>query len=100
MTGDRKTAVYQTVRYFWQTYGVVLAGKNGGGRFKYAFVERMKELDEDISAGMHKDILHRRIRVILAEQRLYMIQFESCLDEFNTYLAALRLLDTIILHCI
>ena len=98
MTGDRKTDVYERVCNFWQTYGVVLAGENGGGTLKSAFVWKMKELDEDMRAGKGWDIIRRRVLDILGEQRLCMIQFECCLDEFNTYLDALRVLDTLLQH--
>ena len=58
----------------------------------------MGGLYEDIAAGMEKGIVHMRILDILGEQRMSMIQFETCVDEFNRYLAAFRLLDTIIQH--
>ena len=76
----------------------MLAGENRGGTLKSAFVWKMKELDEDMRAGKGWDIIHRRVLDILGEQRLCMIQFECCLDEFNAYLAALRVLDTLLQH--
>ena len=89
---------YRTVRVFWETYGAGLKTENGGETFKHDFVQKMGGLYEHIAAGTEKAIVHRRILDIGGEQRMYMIQFESCLDEFNRYLAALRLLDTIMHH--
>lgn len=97
-TTERKEDAYQTVRNFWQTYGVVLPQENGPDTFKYTFVQKLKQLDKDIDSGTHKVIIHRTILDILSQQRTSMIQFQSCLDEFNTYLAELRLLDTFIQH--
>ncbi len=95
---ERKETAYQIVRDFWQTYGDVLQQENGPGTFKYALVQKMKQIHEDNVAGSDGAMIHRKILDILGEQRTSMIQFESCLDEFNRYLAALRLLDTFILH--
>ena len=94
VTGKMKTEVYERVRGFWVRNGVKIAQEIGGGSFKAGFVEMMKELHGDMSGGRDEDIIHRRILEILGEQRLYMIQFECCLDEFNGYLGALRVLDT------
>ena len=99
VTGEMKTEVYERVRGFWVRNGVVIGEeKREGGSFKSVFVERMKELHGDMSGGRDEDIIHRRILEILGEQRLYLIQFECCLDEFNGYLGALRVLDTMIQH--
>ena len=87
---QRKQAAYDTVRAFWQTYGAVLERDNGPGSFKYDFVQKMKAL--------HQDTTHTRILDILSQQRKYVYQFDSCLDQFNKYLAALRLLDTCLQH--
>jgi hypothetical protein len=91
---EMKMGLYERVRGFWVRNGVVIGDENGGGSFKSGLVERMKELHGDMSGGTRQDIIHRRILEILGEQRLYMIQFECCLDEFNGYLGALRVLDT------
>ena len=53
---------------------------------------------EDIGKGAEKGIVRARIRDILGEQRMCMIQFEWCVDEFNRYLGAARLLDAILQH--
>ncbi len=95
---EMKTGVYERIRGFWVRNGVVIGQENGGGSFKSGFVERMKELHGDMSDGARHDIIHRRILEILGEQRLYMIQFECCLDEFNGYLGALRVLDMMMQH--
>ncbi len=95
---ERKETAYQRVSDFWQTRGVVLEQENGPSTFKYGFVDEMKQLHEDIAGGRDKAIIQRKILDILAQQRTSMIQFESCLDEFNRYLAALRLLDTFMDH--
>jgi len=95
---ERKEAAYQTVRDFWETYGDVLQQENGPGTFKHALVQKMKQVYEDIVAGSDGAMIHRKILDILGEQRKSIIQFESCLDEFNRYLASLRLLDTFMLH--
>jgi hypothetical protein len=83
----------QTVRTFWQTYGVALEQENGPGTFKHTFVQAMKQLHAGVAveAGTDTQGAHRQMRDILAEQRAFLVQFESCLDEFNRYLAALRL---------
>ena len=95
---EREENAYRTVRVFWETYGEGLKTENGGETFNHDFVQKMGGLYEHIAAGTEKAIVHRRILDIVGEQRMYMIQFESCLDEFNRYLAALRLLDTIMQH--
>jgi hypothetical protein len=95
-TAEIKETTYQRVSDFWQTYGVVFEQENGPGTFKYTFVDEMKQLHEDFAGGSHKTIILRKILDILAQQRTCMMQFECCLDEFNRYLAALRLLDTFI----
>jgi hypothetical protein len=97
-TVERKETVYQTVCDFWQTYGDVLQQVNGPDTFKYALVQKMKQMHEDNVAGSDGSVIHRKILDILGEQRISMIQFESCLTEFNRYLEVLRLLDTFILH--
>jgi hypothetical protein len=99
-TAATKTEMYQKINTFWQTYGAILTQQNRPDTFKHTFVHKMKDLHEDISAGTHKALIHSSILDILSQQRTFMIQFESCLDEFNTYLAALRLLDTFIHHSI
>ena len=89
---------YRTVRTFWESYGAGLETENGPGTFKHNCVQQMCRLHEGMAAGMDQGMVHMRILDILGEQKMSMIQFESCLDEFNRYLAALRLLDTIMQH--
>jgi hypothetical protein len=91
MTERTKTA-QQTVCDFWQTYGVAIQEENGPGSFKHAFVREMMRLHDAVTDGVHGAVIDRTMRDILAQQQTHMIQFESCLDEFNRYLAALRLL--------
>ena len=74
-----------TARAFWQTHGAALEQENGPGTFKHAFVQAMKRLHAGDGDA------HRQMRAVLAEQRAFLVQFEPCLDEFNRYLAALRL---------
>jgi hypothetical protein len=45
-----------------------------------------------LMTGVHGAVIDKTMRDILAQQQTHMIQFESCLDEFNRYLTALRLL--------
>ena len=86
--------VHHTVRTFWQTYGAGLQSQNGHGTFKHDIVVKMDELYQYITEERDAAIVHSTILDILGEQRRHMIQFQSCLDEFNRYLTALRLLDT------
>ncbi len=86
------------MRDFWQTHGVMLQQTNGPGTFKHTCLAAMKRLHEDIAGERDEQILHRKILDILAQQSTYMMQFECCLDEFNGYLAELRLLDCLIQH--
>ncbi len=58
----------------------------------------MTRLYEDITGVRDEQIIHRKVLDILVQQRTHMMQFECCLDEFNGYLAALRLLDCLIQH--
>ena len=90
---EREEKAYRRVRAFWEEHGAGLREENGPGTRKYDFVRKMGGLHEDIGEGTEKGIVHARIRDILGEQRMCMIQFECCVDEFNRYLAALRLLS-------
>ena len=87
-----------TVRAFWQGYGAGLQSENGPGAFKHDIVVKMGELCGYIAEGRDPAVVHRKILDILGEQRMHMIQFQSCLDAFNRYLGALRLLDTCMQH--
>ena len=89
---------YRTVTVFWESHGAAIHSESGPGTFKHNFVQKMGALYSDIASGREEAIIHMKILDILGEQRMCMIQFESCLDEFNRYLATLRLLDTIIKH--
>ena len=86
------------LKRFWQSYGAGLQSENGPGAFKHDIVVKMGELHEYITEERDQAIVHRKILDILGEQRRHIIQFESCLDAFNRYLGALRLLDTCIQH--
>ena len=57
-------------------------------------VQQMCGLYEGMAAGMEQGMVHGKTLDILREQKMSMIQFESCLDECNRYLTALKLLDT------
>ena len=95
----RTENAYRTVRVFWEAYGAGLkAGGQGDGTFKHSLVQRMGGLYEDMEERREKAAVHRKILDILGEQRMCMMQFEDCLDEFNRYLAALSLLDAIMQH--
>jgi hypothetical protein len=87
-----------TVHTFWQSHGVGLQSENGPGSFKHDIVVKMGELHQYIAEERDTAIVHRKILDILGEQGMHVIQFQSCLDEFNRYLGALRLLDTCIMH--
>lgn len=95
---ERTENAFRTVRTFWETYGAGIQAENEPGTFKHNFVQEMGGLHEDMTCGREQGIVHRRILDILGEQKMCMIQFESCLDEFNMYLTALRLLDTITVY--
>ena len=103
-TGDHSTVVerkenaHRKVRTFWETYGAALQAENRPGTFKHDIVVKMGELYQYIADGQDKAIVHRKILDILGEQRMHMIQFQSCIDAFNRYLGALSLLDTMIQH--
>ena len=86
--------VHHTVHTFWNTHGAGLQSQNGPGTFKHNIVVKMDELYQYIAEERDAAIVHSTILDILGEQRKHMIQFQSCLDEFNRYLTALRLLDT------
>ena len=90
--------VNRTVCTFWETYGVGLQSESGPGTFKYSMVVKMGELHEYIADQRDKDTVHRKILDIVGEQTRHMIQFQSCLDEFNRYLGALRALDMCMQH--
>jgi hypothetical protein len=95
---SRVQTAYQTVAAFWPTHGNALQRDYGHCIVKHGFVERIKELHHAIAGGADDALTHPNIRGILAEQRAFMIQFETCLDEFNAYLTALRLMDACIQH--
>lgn len=93
-----KESAHRTVRTFWETYSAELLTENGPGTFKHDIVVKMGELYHYIADGKEKAMVHRKILDILGEQRMHMIQFQSCVDAFNRYLGALSLLDTMIQH--
>ena len=101
---------YSKVHAFWYTYGPLLQSQNGPGTFKYEFVQTMGQLHPYILAVIDKpiggaqsdpvvlDAVRRKVQDILGLQRMHMIQFEACLDQFNGYLTALGLLDVILMN--
>ena len=96
---------YWKVYEFWYSYGTQLQSENGPGTFNYDLVQKMGQLHPHIVTVIDKIIigqqsdsvsfenLHRKIEDILSLQRRHIIQFQSCLDEFNRYLTALGLLN-------
>ena len=98
MLVERRESAYHKVWHFWSTYGAGLQSENGHGTFKYECVEKMARLHRDIALAMNGAIIHGKILDILGEQKNHMIQFECCLDAFNDYLGALRLLDVMFRH--
>jgi CTP-dependent riboflavin kinase len=94
----RRDTAYYKIWYFWTTYGTKLQTENGYGTFKYEFVDKMYQLYQDIADAKNNVIIHGKIIDILGEQRQYLIQFECCLDAFNDYMCALRLLDVMFRH--
>jgi hypothetical protein len=104
---SRKQNAYNKVRHFWTTYGARLQSENRQGTFKYDIVEKMRHLHQELSLSSDASsnassdaliIIHGKILDVLREQKMYIIQFYFCIDEFNDYLCALRLLDMIIRH--
>jgi hypothetical protein len=94
---SRKQNAYNKVCHFWTTYGARLQSENRQGTFKYDIVEKMRHLHQVLSSDA-LIIIHGKILDVLREQKMYIIQFNFCIDEFNDYLCALRLLDVIIRH--
>ena len=89
---------------FWRVNGVRLEAENGAGTFKYELVQTMGALHGDIVGEMEhvrgeEGTIRWKVGEILSLQRRHLIQFEFCLDEFNRYLRALRLLDVLLQPC-
>jgi hypothetical protein len=100
---SRKQIAYNKVRHFWTTYGTRLQSENRQGTFKYDIVEKMRHLHQELSLSSDASsdaliIIHVKILDVLREQKMYIIQFYFCIDEFNDYLCDLRLLDVIFRH--
>ena len=84
-----------------------LQAEHGPDTFKYELVQKMGALHANIAAVIDKpNILEqynsvgagqfrRKIQDIVSLQRRHIMQFECCLDEFNRYLTALRVLDVL-----
>ncbi len=101
---------YWKVYNFWYTHGAELQSENGFGTYNSDLVQKMFQLHPDIVTVMDKiiieqqsnsvslDTLQRKIEDILNLQMRHIIQFEFCLDEFNRYLAELRLLQGVLQH--
>jgi hypothetical protein len=91
--------VRECVCAFWEVYGGWLVAENGPGSFKHELVVKMGDLHGDLEAGIDSvpvDTVRGKIREIVGLQRMHLMQFEFCLDEFNRYLAALLLLDVVL----
>jgi len=89
---------------FWRVNGVRLESENGADTFKYELVQKMGVLHGDIVGEMEQvrgegGTIRGKIQEILSLQRRHLMQFEFCLDEFNRYLSALRLLDVLSQPC-
>jgi hypothetical protein len=100
---SRKQNAYNKTCHFWTTYGARLQSENRQGTFKYDIVEKMRHLHQELSLSSDASsdvliIIHGKILDVLREQKMYIIQFYFCIDEFNDYLCALRLLDVIFRH--
>ena len=89
---------------FWRENGGWLEAENGVGTFKYELVQKMGALHGDIVGEMEQvsreeGMIRGKMQEILSLQRRHLIQFEFCVDEFNRYLRALRLLDVLLQPC-
>ena len=89
---------------FWRVNGRWLEAENGAGTFNYELVQKMGALHGDIVGEMEhvrgeEGTIRWKVGEILSLQRRHLIQFEFCLDEFNAYLSALRLLDVLLQPC-
>lgn len=89
------------VCWFWRANGVRLEAENGPGTFKHELVQKMGVLHGDIVGAMVKvrgegGTMRGNVQDILSLQRRHLMQFEFCVDEFNRYLSALRLLDVML----
>ncbi len=89
---------------FWRENGRWLEAENGAGTFKYELVQTMGALHRDIVGEMEQvrgeeGTMRGKVVEILSLQRRHLIQFEFCVDEFNRYLSALRLLDVLSQPC-
>ena len=96
MPAARRRTAYETALDFWPTHAAAL--REDSGPIKYDIVEQIEELHHALAGGADDARTLAIIQEILAQQRMFMIQFETCLDEFNSYLNALRLIDTCIRH--
>ena len=89
---------------FWYTHGAALQSANGVGTSKYDLVQKMLRLHQDIVAIRQQsdaaslNSIQKKIGDILQLQRMHVMQFRSCLDEFNRYLAALGRLESFLQH--
>ena len=94
---------------FWWAHGMRLESENGSDTFKYELVQKMGVLHGDIvgeteqvsgegerRAPVGVDTMRGKIGDIVSFQRRHIVQFEFCVDEFNQYLTALRLLDVML----
>ena len=86
------------------THGAALQAANGVGTSKYDLVQKMLRLHQDIVAIRQQsdaaslNSIQKKIGDILQLQRMHVMQFRSCLDEFNRYLAALGRLESFLQH--
>jgi hypothetical protein len=84
---------------FWHTHGSRLVADHGPGSFKYELVVKMSRLHADILGVIDAatvDVVRGKLQDIVSLQSRHMIQFDCCLDDFNRYLTALRLLDVVL----
>lgn len=91
--------VRECVCAFWEVYGGWLVAENGPGSFKHELVVKMGDLHVAIGGVIDPvgvDTVRGKIREIVGLQRMHLMQFEFCLDEFNRYLSGLRLLDVVL----
>ena len=69
---EKRKLAYYKVLYFWKTYGNGLPSDT----FKDDFVEKMRQLNQDIEEGKSNTIIHKKILGVLEEQRKDIIQFD------------------------
>jgi hypothetical protein len=94
----RRQTAWGTAAAFWATHGPALERDFAQDAIKCGFVKLLRGLHEALAGGAGDAVLLDRVSLVLSQQRAFMVQFETCLDEFNAYLNALRLIDTCLRH--